>query len=159
MTLRQEMLNGFGMAHGGMIFAFGDTAFALACNPVQPPPGEDANITVAAGVDINFLRPAFRGQVLTAVANRRASAGRSGLYDIQIYAADPADTAPDKGLPTGAAVAGSPAPPSGAAAARGGAGSCSFMRPSVVTRPDTVAGRPLHRHGGRDVPGGRVPRP
>jgi acyl-CoA thioesterase len=108
MTLRQEMLNGFGMAHGGMIFAFGDTAFALACNPVQPPPGEDATITVAAGVDINFLRPAFRGQVLTAVANRRASTGRSGLYDIQIYAADPADpadTAPDKERPTGAAPA------------------------------------------------------
>jgi acyl-CoA thioesterase len=105
MTLRQEMLNGFGMAHGGMIFAFGDTAFALACNPVQPPPGEDANITVAAGVDINFLRPAFRGQVLTAVANRRASTGRSGLYDIQIYAADPADTAPDKELTTASTAA------------------------------------------------------
>jgi acyl-CoA thioesterase len=105
MTLRQEMLNGFGMAHGGMIFAFGDTAFALACNPVQPPPGQDTNITVAAGVDINFLRPAFRGQVLTAVANRRASTGRSGLYDIQIYAADPTETAPDKELPTGAAPA------------------------------------------------------
>jgi acyl-CoA thioesterase len=105
MTLRQEMLNGFGMAHGGMIFAFGDTAFALACNPVQPPPGEDANITVAAGVDINFLRPAFRGQVLTAVANRRASTGRSGLYDIQIYAADPAGTAPDKEPAAGAAPA------------------------------------------------------
>ena len=39
MTLRQEMLNGFGMAHGGMIFAFGDTAFALACNPANPSPG------------------------------------------------------------------------------------------------------------------------
>ena len=39
MTLRQEMLNGFGMAHGGMIFAFGDTAFALACNPAKPQPG------------------------------------------------------------------------------------------------------------------------
>ena len=94
MTLRQEMLNGFGMAHGGMIFAFGDTAFALACNPVTPGPDQDADITVAAGVDINFLKPAFRGQVLTAVANRRASAGRSGLYDIQIYAADPAATPP-----------------------------------------------------------------
>src|SRR6476469_9511925 len=94
MPLRQEMLNGFGMAHGGMIFAFGDTAFALACNPLHPGPGEDATITVAAGVDINFLRPAFRGQVLTAVANRRASTGRSGLYDIQIYAADPNGTLP-----------------------------------------------------------------
>ncbi len=94
MTLRQEMLNGFGMAHGGMIFAFGDTAFALACNPVTPLPGEESAITVAAGVDINFLKPAFRGQVLTAVANRRASTGRSGLYDIQIYAADPGAGAP-----------------------------------------------------------------
>ncbi|XAS63562.1 hotdog fold thioesterase [Micrococcaceae bacterium Sec5.8] len=89
MTLRQEMLNGFGMAHGGMIFAFGDTAFALACNPASPEPGDESTITVASGVDINFLKPAFRGQVLTAVANRRASTGRSGLYDIQIYAADP----------------------------------------------------------------------
>lgn len=88
MTLRQEMLNGFGMAHGGMIFAFGDTAFALACNPIQPAPGEENTITVASGVDINFLKPAFRGQVLTAVADRRSSAGRSGLYDIQIFAAD-----------------------------------------------------------------------
>jgi len=93
MRLRQEMLNGFGMAHGGMIFAFGDTAFALACNPASAKPGEagidSGIITVASGVDINFLKPAFRGQVLTAVANRRASTGRSGLYDVQIYAADP----------------------------------------------------------------------
>jgi acyl-CoA thioesterase len=94
MALRQEMLNGFGMAHGGMIFAFADSAFALACNPAEPGPDNDPEaITVAAGVDINFLKPAFRGQVLTAVANRRASAGRTGLYDIQIYAADPGSTA------------------------------------------------------------------
>ncbi|MGO4189900.1 hotdog fold thioesterase [Pseudarthrobacter sp. TAF60_1] len=91
MTLRQEMLNGFGMAHGGMIFAFADTAFALACNPVNPGPGDEGSITVAAGVDINFLKPAYRGQVITAVADRRSSAGRSGLYDIQIFAADAAE--------------------------------------------------------------------
>ncbi|MCA4133105.1 hotdog fold thioesterase [Arthrobacter sp. M4] len=87
MALRQEMLNGFGMAHGGMIFAFADTAFALACNPANPGPSEIDTITVAAGVDINFLKPAYQGQVITAVANRRAHTGRSGLYDIQIYAA------------------------------------------------------------------------
>ncbi|MGF6833478.1 acyl-CoA thioesterase [Paenarthrobacter sp. TE4293] len=98
MHLRQEMLNGFGMAHGGMIFAFGDTAFALACNPANPTPEQAANITVASGVDINFIKPAFQGQVVTAVANRRASTGRSGLYDIQIYAASPdALSAPDAG--------------------------------------------------------------
>ncbi|SDP24619.1 acyl-CoA thioesterase [Arthrobacter sp. ok909] len=111
MTLRQEMLNGFGMAHGGMIFAFGDTAFALACNPASPKPGEAGidtdTITVASGVDINFLKPAFRGQVLTAVANRRASTGRSGLYDIQIYAADPGTgaTAAPQSAPAGPAPA------------------------------------------------------
>ena len=104
MTLRQEMLNGFGMAHGGMIFAFGDTAFALACNPASPAPADEGNITVASGVDINFLKPAFRGQVLTAVANRRASTGRSGLYDIQIYAADPGE-----GTPTAASAGSAPA--------------------------------------------------
>ena len=92
MPLRQEMLNGFGMAHGGMIFAFGDTAFALACNPAAPEASDAGSITVASGVDINFIKPAFRGQILTAVANHRASTGRSGLYDVQIYAADPATT-------------------------------------------------------------------
>ncbi|MBT2585559.1 hotdog fold thioesterase [Arthrobacter sp. ISL-95] len=100
MHLRQEMLNGFGMAHGGMIFAFGDTAFALACNPANPTPKQAANITVASGVDINFIKPAFQGQVITAVANRRASTGRSGLYDIQIYAASPDASDPTSSDPT-----------------------------------------------------------
>ncbi|WP_426996779.1 hotdog fold thioesterase [Pseudarthrobacter sp. N5] len=88
MALRQEMLNGFGIAHGGMIFAFADSAFALACNPANPTAAEADSITVAAGVDVNFLKPAYQGQVITAVANRRASSGRSGLYDIQIFAVD-----------------------------------------------------------------------
>jgi acyl-CoA thioesterase len=100
MTLRKEMLNGFGMAHGGMIFAFGDTAFALACNPANPSPSEARNITVASGVDINFLQPSFKGQVITAVANRRAHTGRSGLYDVQIFAADPDAVTPPGGSPT-----------------------------------------------------------
>ncbi|MBB6404789.1 hotdog fold thioesterase [Arthrobacter sp. AZCC_0090] len=93
MKLRQEMLNGFGMAHGGMIFAFADSAFALACNPAVQSPSNADKITVAAGVDINFLKPAYKGQVVTAVANRRAHSGRSGLYDIQIFAADPSELA------------------------------------------------------------------
>jgi acyl-CoA thioesterase len=83
MKLRAEMLNGFGIAHGGMIFAFGDAAFALACNP---PARDDSTITVATGVDINFVRSAHLGQTLTAVANRRSLTGRSGIYDVQITA-------------------------------------------------------------------------
>lgn len=81
MTLRAEMLNGFGIAHGGMVFAFADTAFALACNP---PEGSADTITVASGVDVNFLKPGIPGRLLTAVADVRQHQGRSGLYDIQV---------------------------------------------------------------------------
>lgn len=84
MRLREEMLNGFGIAHGGMVFALADTAFALACNPV----GETDTITVASGVDINFLSSALPGELLTAVADRTSAAGRSGIYDITITATD-----------------------------------------------------------------------
>ncbi|MEE1621283.1 hydroxyphenylacetyl-CoA thioesterase PaaI [Zafaria sp. Z1313] len=86
MTLRREMLNGFGIAHGGMVFAFADTAFALACNPHT---GSEDTITVASGVDINFLKPGIPGRTLTAVADRRAAAGRSGIYDISILQSVP----------------------------------------------------------------------
>jgi acyl-CoA thioesterase len=77
MTIRSDMLNGFDIAHGGMVFTLADTAFAIACN-------ESDNITVAAGADITFLRPAREGQTLTATAVLRSSSGRSGIYDVQV---------------------------------------------------------------------------
>jgi len=83
MTLRPEMMNGFGITHGGMIFAFADSAFALACNSAQ---GDGSHVTVASGVDVNFLAPTRAGQRITAVANRRQQQGRSGLYDVQVTA-------------------------------------------------------------------------
>jgi acyl-CoA thioesterase len=83
MVLREEMLNGFGIAHGGMIFAFADTCFAMACND---PAGDGSTITVASGGDINFLASVRPGQVLTAVGTVRAQAGRSGVYDVQVLA-------------------------------------------------------------------------
>lgn len=83
MTLREEMLNGFGIAHGGMIFAFADTCFALACND---PSGRGDTITVAAGADINFISSVRQGQTLVARGTVRAQAGRSGVYDIQVTA-------------------------------------------------------------------------
>ncbi|RAN71850.1 phenylacetic acid degradation protein PaaD [Bacillus sp. SRB_336] len=85
MTLRPEMMNGFGITHGGMIFAFADSAFALACNPVD---GDREYVTVASGVDVNFLSSTRAGQRITAVANRRQQQGRSGLYDVQVMAED-----------------------------------------------------------------------
>ena len=87
MRLRSEMLNGFGMAHGGMVFAFADTAFALACNPEAGGPARQREtITVAAGADVTFLSPVLAGDMLTATAEHRAGSGRSGVYDIEVRA-------------------------------------------------------------------------
>ncbi|WP_179390375.1 hotdog fold thioesterase [Psychromicrobium silvestre] len=83
MTLRPEMMNGFGVSHGGMIFAFADSAFAFACNPLD---ADGSTQTVASGVDVNFLAPSYAGQKLRAIASRRAATGRSGLYDVQVFA-------------------------------------------------------------------------
>ena len=90
MDLRPEMLNGFSIAHGGMVFAFADTAFALACNPsgAGSLAGMDT-ITVASGADINFISSARAGDRLRAEARRRAAAGRSGVFDIEVTAQSP----------------------------------------------------------------------
>ena len=85
MTLRKDMLNGFGAGQGGIVFAFADAAFALACNPAD----ETETMTVASGVDINFIGPALLGRKLTAIANQRVQSGRSGIYDIQVLQESP----------------------------------------------------------------------
>ncbi|MCQ1999610.1 hotdog fold thioesterase [Arthrobacter zhaoxinii] len=94
MRLRPEMLNGFGMGHGGMVFAFADTAFALACNPKGGGSSlERETITVAAGADVTFMAPAMAGDLLTASAEHRAGNGRSGVYDIEVRSERPDGTA------------------------------------------------------------------
>lgn len=77
MTVRDDMLNGFAITHGGLVFTLADTAFAIACN-------EDDRVTVAGGADITFLKSTTAGQRLTATAARRARSGRTGLYDIRV---------------------------------------------------------------------------
>ena len=77
MRIRDDMLNGFDVTHGGIVFALADTAFAIACN-------EDEQITLAAGADITFLKPTTAGQTLTATASVRAKSGRTGLYDVSV---------------------------------------------------------------------------
>lgn len=77
MVVRDDMLNGFAITHGGLVFALADTAFALACN-------EDERVTVAAGADIAFLKSTHAGQTLTATAVRRVVSGRTGLYDVTV---------------------------------------------------------------------------
>jgi len=77
MIVREDMLNGFAITHGGLVFALADTAFAIACN-------EDERVTVAGGADITFLKATGVGQKLTATAVRRVISGRNGLYDITV---------------------------------------------------------------------------
>ncbi|MEC5200205.1 acyl-CoA thioesterase [Arthrobacter sp. PL16] len=85
MVIRREMVNGFGIAHGGIIFAFADTCFALACND---PAGDSSTITVASGADISFVASALEGQTLTAVGTVLTRTGRSGLYDVHVTSGD-----------------------------------------------------------------------
>ena len=77
MRLRPDMLNGHGIAHGGMVFALADTAFAYACN--------SRNVrTVAAQASIVFLNAARDGEMLVAEAREEALAGRSGVYTVKV---------------------------------------------------------------------------
>jgi acyl-CoA thioesterase len=81
MTLRRDMLNGHGIAHGGMVFALADTAFAYACN--------SRNVkTVAAQASIVFLDAARDGEVLVAEAQEQVLAGRSGVYSVSVRGED-----------------------------------------------------------------------
>jgi len=77
MKLREDMLNGHGTAHGGMIFALADTAFAWACN--------SRNVkTFAQAASISFLSPGRLGETLTAEAREDASEGRAGVYTVRV---------------------------------------------------------------------------
>ncbi|WP_394553587.1 hydroxyphenylacetyl-CoA thioesterase PaaI [Agromyces sp. MMS24-JH15] len=79
MAVRDDMLNGFDIVHGGFIFALADTAFAIACNDL-----DDDRVTVASGADIAFLKQVPAGRRLTATARRRAGNGRTGLFDVTV---------------------------------------------------------------------------
>lgn len=80
MTVREDMVNGYGMCHGGMVFAFADSAFAFACNSYGDP-------MVAAGGSIEFLAPTPLGERITATAVEVLRATRHGIYDVAVTAA------------------------------------------------------------------------
>jgi acyl-CoA thioesterase len=75
MGVRDDMLNGFEICHGGFITTLADSAFAYACNSRNV-------LTVASGLTVDFLAPAHRGDVLTATAAEVSRSGRTGVYDI-----------------------------------------------------------------------------
>jgi acyl-CoA thioesterase len=77
MTVRDDMLNGHAIGHGGFTFSLADSAFAFACNSYN-------RSTVAASCEIRFLAPTRLGDVLVADAVERSREGRDGVYDIVV---------------------------------------------------------------------------
>ncbi len=81
MRVRDDMLNGHGICHGGFIFTLADSSFAFACN------SRNQN-TVAAACNIDFLAPGQPGELLIAEAREQSLAGRTGVYDIEVATED-----------------------------------------------------------------------
>jgi acyl-CoA thioesterase len=77
MAVRQDMLNGHQICHGGLIATLADTAFAFACNSYD-------EMTVASGFAIELLAPGRLGDVLTARCVEVSKAGRTGVYDTEV---------------------------------------------------------------------------
>lgn len=77
MTVREDMVNGHDIGHGGLTFTVADSAFSYACNSYN-------RRTVAAGAEIRFLAPTRRGDVLVATATEREREGRDGVYDVTV---------------------------------------------------------------------------
>jgi len=77
MTVREEMINGFGIVHGGIAFSLADSAFAFACN--------NRNIlSVALDTSINFTKPVHVDDILIAEAKELHNGKSTGLYHITI---------------------------------------------------------------------------
>jgi acyl-CoA thioesterase len=81
LDIGDEHLNGFGICHGGVIYALADTAFAFACNGFN-------DLTVSAGGQIDYLRPVSAGERLVAVATPDAQSGRQRLYTAEVRNGD-----------------------------------------------------------------------
>jgi acyl-CoA thioesterase len=81
MVVRADMLNGHGLAHGGMIFALADTAFAYVCNGAN-------HASVAAQASIVFLDKVAEGETLIAEATEVAREGRAGVTRVAVRTAD-----------------------------------------------------------------------
>src|SRR5690349_10763918 len=77
MSVRPEMINGFGIVHGGVAFSLADSCFAFACN--------NRNVlSVALDTSINFIKPVHVGDTLVAEAKELHNGNGTGLYHITI---------------------------------------------------------------------------
>jgi len=81
MTVRDDMVNGHGLGHGGLTFTLADSAFAFACNSYN-------RRTVAAGAEVRFRAPTRLGDELVATAVERSREGRDGVCDVTVTVGD-----------------------------------------------------------------------
>ena len=77
MTVRDDMVNGHDICHGGLMATLADSSFAFACNSYN-------ELTVAAGFSIDIVAPGKLGDVLTSSCREVSKAGRTGVYDAEI---------------------------------------------------------------------------
>ena len=77
MTVRNEMLNGHLVAHGGISFSLADSAFAFASNSH----GQKA---VSIETSINHIKPIFEGDELIATAQKESTSKSLGQYIVRV---------------------------------------------------------------------------
>lgn len=77
MPVRDDMVNGHQIVHGGLVFTLADTAFAMACN-------SESTLVVSSGADITYFYPGHAGDLLTATAVVRSQRGRSVICDVEV---------------------------------------------------------------------------
>jgi acyl-CoA thioesterase len=77
MVVRDEMLNGFGVCHGGVTFSLADSAFAFACNT-------HGRVTVSIENSMTYPAAVRAGDVLTAVAERETESQRLGYFKVVV---------------------------------------------------------------------------
>lgn len=77
MTVRNEMLNGFGIAHGGISFSLADSALAFASNAH----GQKA---LSIETSISHTVPVKNGDVLTAIAEEKTKTNKIGIYEVTV---------------------------------------------------------------------------
>jgi len=77
MAVRDDMVNGHAICHGGLMATLADSSFAFACNSYN-------ELTVASGFSIDIVAPARLGDVLTARCQEVSKAGRTGVYDAEL---------------------------------------------------------------------------
>ncbi len=74
-TVKPDMLNGFGIVHGGVVFAAADSAFAFACN-------SHGRLALALNVSITFTKAAREGELLTVEAKEVYLGNKTSVYNI-----------------------------------------------------------------------------